>query len=759
MSSALRDALAGARSARGRVALSALGIALAAAMLAVAATVGYGLSTGFERSARAADLPDVIVRFDAQPASRVAGRIQALPDVAAFSLRDEITGVDLASGSHGANNGEVEVLGSGRRGYAIVAGHDVSTASGGVVVEAGLAHAWGLAPGDSILLGGLDARIVGLARAPDNVAFPLAAPRVYVSLASLAARLPERFAATAEPTVDTAEIWLHDPSELDAVLAQARITSYGLHDLSIVTRSGVHVLIDEAAGIVIALLAALSLVALLTAAVMLAASARAEVQRRLHAIGIRRAIGASRAHVTAVCALEALIVAVPAAAIGCAAGALIAAGPSDRLLALLNEAGPGLALALPLAGCFALTVAIPTLLAAWPVWRAAATAPAELLRGAELRSPRRRRALVAGARAPGFLRLGARLVMARRVRLAATLASLAICSAFVLLMLALANELGTLENDPAALGRRYQLTAALPPAAVGSVRALPGVAAVAPRYELNALDSFSLGEIVETIAYPGDQASFEDPPLIAGRRLTGADEADVGQGLAQVLGLDVGSTLALALPSGQELRLRVAGIVSSLEHDGRIAYVPAAALLAEDPSAPEQLAVRLRPGASVGAVASRLDELGASVSSSAGVAHGGSALVAALEALLRAVAVVDALVCLYTLLQALTLTASERRSAIALLRVCGARGRSVRSLLAGAALAALLPAAILGIALERLLLGPAIARIAAGYAELPLGAGAVEIAVLLAGLALLALAAVALVAARTLAAPIARGLA
>ncbi len=68
-----------------------------------------------------------------------------------------------------------------------------------------------------------------------------------------------------------------------------------------------------------------------------------------------------------------------------------------------------------------------------------------------------------------------RLVLARRVRLAATLASLAICSAFVLLMLALASELSTLENDPAALGRRYQLTAALPAAEAVRVRALPGV--------------------------------------------------------------------------------------------------------------------------------------------------------------------------------------------------------------------------------------------------------------------------------------------
>src|SRR5207249_1628537 len=81
--------------------------------------------------------------------------------------------------------------------------------------------------------------------------------------------------------------------------------------------------------------------------------------------------------------------------------------------------------------------------------------------------------------------------------------------------------------------------------------------------------------------------------LGAGRRLRGNDEAEVGSGLAQALGLSVSSTLALALPSGGELRLRVAGIVSALDHDGRVAYVPASALLAHDPAADEQIAVRL----------------------------------------------------------------------------------------------------------------------------------------------------------------------
>ena len=99
--------------------LTAVGIALAAAMLAAALVVGYGLGTGFTRGAAAAHLADVIVRFDPQPADRVARRIEALPDLKAFSLRQEVTGVELDAGGHSAGNASVEVVDSGPSGYAI----------------------------------------------------------------------------------------------------------------------------------------------------------------------------------------------------------------------------------------------------------------------------------------------------------------------------------------------------------------------------------------------------------------------------------------------------------------------------------------------------------------------------------------------------------------------------------------------------------------------------------------------------------------
>ena len=721
---------------RRRSLLTGLGIALAAAMLVAALVVSDSLGFGFDRAAHAADLPDIIVRFNPQNPGRVAQRIAALPDVAAYTVRTEATGVGLETADEFAGDGAVEVVGEGRRGYAIVAGRDV-TGPGQVVVERGLAEAWHLELGGALDIDGLGTeRIVGFSESPDNVSYPLAVPRVYVSqngAGPLAANL--------------AEIWLRDPRNLNEVLVQARATSYGLQGLRFVTRSGVRVLLDQAAGIVIDLLVALSLIALATASVMLAASARAEVQRRLAAIGVRRAVGASRAHLAGTQALEALFVAAPAATIGAVGGALATYGPTSRLLVLLNEPAPGTALAPALAAAWLASVAIPVLAAAWPAWRAAGRPPVALLHGAELQHGSRRSARLPAARA-GLTVLGARLVGARRTRLIATVAALGFSTAFVLLMLALASALSSLETDPQALGKRYQLTADLPASAVAHVRSIPGVQAVAPRYEQQAVDSYSLGETVDVIAYPGDHTVFEAPPLVSGARLRGSGEAEVGVGLAQALGLSPGSTLAIEVATGRELRLRVAGVVSSLDHDGRVAYVPAAALFAADPSAAseEQLAVVLRPGASAAAIGAAL---GSTAAPATGAVGRGVPLVAVLRSILRAIAIVDGLVCLYALIQVCALTVQERRRTVSVLRAFGAGGAAVRRLLAGAVIALIVPAAVLGVALERLVLGPALSRLATSYVTLSLTASSSEIAAVLAGLALAGAIAVAWVARQT----------
>ena len=364
-------AVAGLRARRSRTLLAAAGVLAASVVVGTAMTVGYGLATGFERSARQADLPDVIARFDPEPRETLDERVRALPNLAARSYRFERNGVPLTANGHHTHRGALHVVMGGRRGYLVTEGRDLSGRPDEVVVEQGLAREWDLEIGDRIDAGRDGARVVGIAVSPDNVAFPLArAARVYV---------PERFPG-AEPA-NIALLWLNDPSKADVTLTQARAVSFGIGRLEFVTREGVRVLLGQAAGIVISLLVAFSLVALAAAGTMLAAGAHADVQRRLGALGVQRALGFSPARIAALQATEAVLIAVPAAAAGIAVGALAVAGPAAALLASLNERSPGAALVPPLAAALAAVATIVVAAATWPAWRAARRPPVEILRG------------------------------------------------------------------------------------------------------------------------------------------------------------------------------------------------------------------------------------------------------------------------------------------------------------------------------------------------------------------------------------------
>jgi len=733
-----------------RARLAFAGVLLAAAMAGAAVTVAYGLATGFDRAAHEADLPDVIVRFRAESRSDIDGIVRALPNVADRAYRLEATDVGMASAGGSSEKGSLEVVDPGRRGYAIVAGRDVDGRANEVVVERGVANQWHLHVGDDVRVGRLGTlRVAGIAVAPDNVAFPLAsAPRMYVSGTWIERESQQRL------PVSQALIWAADPARVDVLLQQARATSTQVQGVRFITRSGVRVLIDSAAGIVIALLVAFSVVALGAAATMLAATTAADVQRRLTAIGVQRTVGFSRGRIAAEYAWRALRTGLPAGVLGIAVGSLAVRGPSGDLLEALNEQAPGWALLAPLAAALAAIGAVVAAAAAWPAWRATGRPTVALLRGAEVAGARRVRLPLGG----GFAALGARLALARRGRAAATVAVLAVSGAVVLLMLGLASLVAALRDDPGSVGKRYDLSARLPADRAADVRALPGVADAAPRYVVQGADSFALGEPVKLVAFPGDHTRFEDPPLDAGRRLRGDGEAEIGVGLAQALGIGIGSTLAVQLPGGGEARFGVVGTVRALDDNGRVAYVRPRRLLAAAPGTSPQIVVRLEHGADRVAVTRRLGALGAQASAVGGATTRNGAFLGTLAALLRAVAIVDALVCLYALVQALGLVARERRPTLALLRATGAESSTVAAVLAGAALAVALPAALVALALERLVLAPLVGHLAAGYADVGPRSSVGQAAVAVGGLAVLGVVAAAWVTRRAVAEPPVAGL-
>ena len=739
MTFALRTAWASLRGAPGRSLLTAVGILAAGLVLGVALTVAYSLSTGFDRAARRADLPTVVARFSAEDVPDVDRAVADLPNLAAASYRYEQTGVRLRAGGHELADGVLQVVPTGRRGYAIVAGRDVSpvAAAGEVVVERGLAREWGLRVGDPLRVGRLGTMtIVGVSVAPDNVAYPLATTaRVTVSEPALLRRLGAR--PGQRLPVNMVALWAQDPSRSDVLVSAARQSSFGLRQLRFLTRSGVEALVGQAAGIVVALLVAFGIVATGLAGVLLGAGAQSEVQRALHRIGLQRALGVTPGAVVGVHAVRGALVAAPAAALGLAAGALVARSPTASVLASLNELAPGgTTVAMLLGGVWLAVIALVAACSALPAWRAARRAPATLLRGGDVAggSPGGVRAGRGGRSRGGLAGLGARLVAARRVRFAAVVAVLGTAAGVVLLLLALASLLQALRDDPATLGKRYQLTAQLPPGVTNAVEAIPGVQAAAPRYSLDAVSASSLGSPLKVIAYPGDHTRFEAPPLASGRRVQGPGEAEVGLGLADALGLQPGSTLVIQPRSPSEARFRVVGVVRALQDEGRVAYVRPDRLEAAGATLSGPIVLRLAGGANRARVARGLRDLGATADPVRGATGDSSAFLDVLAGLLRVVALTVALVCLHALVSALALTARERRGAVATLRASGADARALRRLLGGAAGAVVLPALVVAVVLEAVVLSPLVSHLAAGYADLPLGATLGQIALVGAGL-------------------------
>jgi ABC-type lipoprotein release transport system permease subunit len=734
MTPVLRQGLARLRRDRARAVLTIGGIAAAAAMVGAAATLVLSLAGGFDRTAARANLPDVTASFAEQPRGLVAARVRTLPNIRRATYRFEANAVGVQSGENFAN-ADVDGVLTGPRGYAVVEGRDVAR-PGEIVVERGLARSWHLRLGDVVTLSGpaatVSEKLVGVAVAPDSVAYPLVrTARVYTAIDD-ARRL-----VGAGRDVDVALLWLSDRAELPVTLAQARAASYGLSGLRFVTRSGFQALIGRAAGVVIALLVAFSLVALGAAGVMLVASSAAEVQRRREAIGVLRALGATPTEIANGYALETVAVAAPTAAVGVVCGWLAVAGPTSRLLGVLNELPPnGGSEALVLAGCSAAAVLLIAAATWFPAWRAAGRPPVECLRGADVVPTPRRLPL------PALAGFGARLTLARPVRAAAIVAVLSASAAVILLILTIATVLHGLERNAQTLGTRYQLTVPASETTPARVRAVRGVAAAAVRYEVDAADSFDLGESFRLIAFPGDVSSYEDPPLAAGRRVRRTDEADVGLGLSQALDLHVGGTLAAQLPSGAEVRFHVVGIVEALRNEGLIAYVQPKRLLSSMPGLSGDIAVKLRPTADVDLVRNILLSRGVYSQRTGGIASdagtgtfGRTSFLHVLAALLRSVAFLDGLVCLYALAQMLALIARERRRAVAIVRAVGASRAQVLAVFAGSALLIGAIAAPVGIVLERFVLGPTVSNLAVSYVTLPLRAGAQPVALVLAGLA------------------------
>ena len=168
-------------------------------------------AVGFDRAARAADLPDIIVRFDPESERLVDQRISALPDVASYSTRRELLNVGVAA--NGQRRGDAVGRGDVRlRAHRLRGGrrHGVSPPPG-----PGRSSSWASRRRGICTLGSTAVR--GRAWAPARGGLRRGAgqrrlsrspsPRIYLSRRAL----DGAFGPSPNPQVNLAEIWLRDP--------------------------------------------------------------------------------------------------------------------------------------------------------------------------------------------------------------------------------------------------------------------------------------------------------------------------------------------------------------------------------------------------------------------------------------------------------------------------------------------------------------------------------------------------------------------
>ena len=397
-------------------------------MLSAAVVVSYGLGTGFDRAARAAELPDVIVRFDDIGAAATwRARIEALPDIARYALRLEIADVGIrfdgqrvaATRSRRCSTrpGRVRAMRSSRAANLGGRGSECSSSRrsrrrGGSGSGTSVTRARVSGRAGRRARGGARRRRLPAREAP---LLPVA-PRDRCPL-----RRPERY-----PQVNLAEIWLRNPAYLNEVLAQARATSFGLQGHPLRDAVGAPHPARPGGGD-------------RDRPARRAVGDRAGDGRRdARGVGAgggaaaaRRDRGAPRGRrdprprdAVGSQVVEGLLVSVPFCDRSAwSPGLLVTLSAGGPVAELLNEPPPGWR---AVRGRWRLAwlarvALIPALGAAWPAWRATGGSVVTLLRG-RATSPRRGSAVSRRARAAapggGLVGLGVRLVGARRARLA-----------------------------------------------------------------------------------------------------------------------------------------------------------------------------------------------------------------------------------------------------------------------------------------------------------------------------------------------------
>ncbi|AZM62934.1 MULTISPECIES: ABC transporter permease [unclassified Streptomyces] len=652
-----------------------------------------------------------------------AGRLASLDGVDAMAGPYPTAPVTLASQGGRAS---VELRGtSGRPDVGrplITSGHWLDTATpDGVVLESRLARALLTAPGDTLTVPGTarELTVVGIA----DSAEPRYRPG---ERAGIVWALPS---AVGDPGGQVVGLRLTDPGDTGYAVQRA-VTELGAGAIGEVATwqqaraeaQGDNRLLGQVLGL-------FGLGALVAAGFAVHGAITTRIRGHLRDISVLKAIGFTPGQVVRVFLIQhlayALLGAVAAAALTEALGGAVPGRIGDAVGVWQGLPGHTAALFVVPVGAV-LFIGATTGLAAW---RAGRIPPVPVPRS--VGSPAggltavARRAL--GTRVPPALILGWHKTFTRRPRSLGAVARLALPLLLIVVALSAWTTIDRFHSSPERMGMPTAL-GVRSDASLGDreTRALleddPQVAAVYPGVEVAAL----VPGQTATIALRGLGTAREPYPftLAEGRAARGPDEAVAGQGLLDLLHVEVGDWVRMTVGDQPQI-LHIVGRSIEPENAGRVISTSLDTLRANDPDLrPSVYQLRLDPGADPDTVAARLDTAGRGHLDVHAVANPADGL-SPLRAVVLGLIAVLALIGLIEVLTAIGGTVREGERDLLALKAVGLSPRQITGITvtatAGTALAAVLLATALGLPLARWLIDAQgrTSGIGAGIAQAP----------------------------------------
>ncbi|AWK09123.1 peptide ABC transporter permease [Streptomyces spongiicola] len=539
------------------------------------------------------------------------GRLAALDGVRAVSGPFPTSRATVASPGARAS---VELRGAGAEPPAtgrplVTSGRWLTPATpDGVVLESSLARALVSGPGDSLALPGTGRTltVVGVAESAEPRYRPGERP-------GIAWALPARVHAAGERPGQVVGLLLADPEDTDYAVQRA-VTVLGAGAVTDVSNwkqarseaQGDTRLLGQVLGL-------FGLGALLAAALAVYGAISTRVRGHLRDISVLKAIGFTPGQVVRVFLVQHLAFAV----LGALVATVLIETLGSALPGRLGEAVgvwqglPGHTAALPAVPVAAvLFIAATTGLAAWRAGRVppVPVLPAGRAPGGGLSGPARR---ALGLGLPPALVLGWHRAFARGPQTPATVVRLALPLLLITVALSAWTTIARFDSEPQHLGLPSALTARAgggltAPEAAALLDGHPQVVAAHPGVEAAALVPGQTG----TIALRGLGTRERPYPftVVEGRAADGPDEAVAGQGLLDLLGVEVGDWVRMTV-GGHPQILHIVGRSIEPENGGRTISTSLDTLRENDPALRSTLyQLQLRPGADPAGVRAELTE-------------------------------------------------------------------------------------------------------------------------------------------------------